>query len=85
MGFRSMDKDFGGTLDFKEFIQGLEGIGIKFTLADYKLVFETIDFDNKAMIDFHKFCLINTDKKDELEFLVISNFNSFREININKS
>lgn len=59
MGFRSMDKDFGGTLDFREFIQGLENIGIKFLLNDYRLVFETIDYDNKGVIDFYKFCLIN--------------------------
>ena len=48
----------------------MESIGVKFKLADYKLVFEHIDFDNKGTIDFYKFCLINTDKKAELDQLV---------------
>jgi Ca2+-binding EF-hand superfamily protein len=61
--FRSFDKDFGGSLDFKEFIIGLEGIGIRLKLEDCRLIFETLDFNNQGDIDFSKFCLLNTDRK----------------------
>lgn len=40
-------------------------------LNDYRLVFEQIDFDGKGVIDFFKFCLINPEKKEDLENLVI--------------
>ena len=37
--FRSFDKDYGGDLDLKEFILGLENIGIKLKYSDYKRIF----------------------------------------------
>ena len=68
--FRSFDKDFGGSLDFKEFITGMEEIGIKLKLPDYRRVFDTVDYDGKGEIDFNKFCLLNTDRKNDLLKLV---------------
>ena len=68
--FRSFDRDFGGSLDFKEFIQGMECIGVKLKLDDYRLIFETIDYDKEGSIDFTKFCLLNTDKKHDLKKLI---------------
>ena len=65
--FRNFDKDFGGSLDFKEFIEGMENIGVKLKLNDYRIIFEYIDFDNLGYIDFQKFCLLNADKRSELE------------------
>ena len=67
--FRSFDKDFGGSLDFKEFITGMEESGIKLKLGDYRLIFDTIDYDCKGEIGFYKFCLLNTDRKSDLERL----------------
>ena len=64
--FRNFDRDFGGSLDFKEFIQGMECIGVKLKLDDYRLIFEMIDYDNEGSIDFGKFCLLNSDKKHDL-------------------
>ena len=61
-GFRSFDKNYDGNLNFKEFMQGLENIGIKLVYDDYKRVFSFVDFDGKGDIDFNKFCLLNTDK-----------------------
>lgn len=68
--FRSFDKNFDGSLNFKEFIQGMEGIGVTLKLSDYRLIFDTIDYDGGAEIDFSKFCLLNTDRKHDLERLV---------------
>ena len=57
--FRSFDKNFDGVLNFKEFITGMEGIGVKLKLADYRLLFETLDYDDEGEIGFNKFCLLN--------------------------
>ncbi len=43
--FRNFDKDFGGGLDFKEFITGMEGIGMKLKIQDYWLLFDALDYD----------------------------------------
>jgi len=43
--FRSFDKNFDGGLNFKEFITGMEGIGVKFKISDYRLIFEALDYD----------------------------------------
>jgi Ca2+-binding EF-hand superfamily protein len=50
--FRNFDKDFGGSIDFKEFILGMESIGVRLKLADYRIIFEYIDHDNKGIFDF---------------------------------
>jgi Ca2+-binding EF-hand superfamily protein len=73
--FRNFDKDFGGSIDFKEFIEGMESIGVRLKLNDFRLVFERIDFDGKGIIDFQKFCLLNSDKRNELEQMVILTLN----------
>lgn len=43
--FRSFDTNYNGTLSFKEFITGMENIGIRLELEDFKVLFETIDYD----------------------------------------
>jgi hypothetical protein len=68
--FRTFDKNFGGTLDFKEFITGMESIGVKLKLEDYKMVFEALDYDNDGELDFKKFCYLNQDRKVDLNKLV---------------
>lgn len=60
--FRSFDKNYDGGLSFKEFIFGLENLGVKLKYEDFRLVFNSIDYDNSWEIDFWKFCLLNTDK-----------------------
>lgn len=62
MAFWSFDKNYDGGLSFKEFIFGLENLGVKFKYEDFWLVFNFVDFDNTWEIDFNKFCLLNTDK-----------------------
>ena len=64
--FRSFDKNFDGTLNFKEFITGMEGIGVKLRLEDYRIIFDSIDYDCAGEIDFTKFCYLNTDRKVDL-------------------
>jgi Ca2+-binding EF-hand superfamily protein len=44
----------------------MEGIGVKLKLEDYRLIFDTIDYDGEGDIDFTKFCYLNTDKKVDL-------------------
>lgn len=48
----------------------MEGIGVKLKLDDYRLVFESVDFDKEGEIDFTKFCFLNTDRKVDLKELV---------------
>ena len=60
--FRSFDKNFDGNLSFKEFMCGLENIGIILSLEDFQKIFKALDYDNAEDIDFEKFCLLNTDK-----------------------
>jgi hypothetical protein len=60
--FRAIDKDFGGALEFKEFMLAMEEIGIKLRLGDFKLLFEALDYDQKGTIDFPKFCHLNADR-----------------------
>ena len=43
--FRAIDKDFGGHLEFKEFMMALEEIGIKLRLGDFKILFDALDYD----------------------------------------
>jgi hypothetical protein len=64
--FRSFDKNFDGGLNFKEFITGMESIGVKLKLTDYKLIFDHVDYDGEGEIGFSKFCLLNTDRRQDL-------------------
>ncbi len=50
--FRNFDKNFDGGLNFKEFITGMESIGVKLKLADYRLLFEALDYDDEGEIGF---------------------------------
>lgn len=60
--FRAIDKDFGGQLEFKEFMLTLEEMGIKLKLTDFKLIFDALDYDGRGHIDFTKFCYLNADR-----------------------
>ena len=60
--FRNIDKDFGGLLEFKEFITSFEEMGIRLKLADFKMIFDALDYDSRGQIDFNKFCYLNADR-----------------------
>jgi Ca2+-binding EF-hand superfamily protein len=62
--FRRLDKDFSGSLNFREFVQGMNEIGFEISLSDYRLLFDQIDFDEAGEIDYFKFCLLDFDKHD---------------------
>lgn len=68
--FRQFDVNFDGSVEFHEFVQGLEICGINMPYHDYKLVFDAINWDNSKSINFNKFCLINTDKSNNIKQLV---------------
>lgn len=57
-----MDKDFGGKLEFSEFMLTLEEWGIKLRLGDFKLVFDALDYNQQGTVDFSKFCHLNLDR-----------------------
>lgn len=82
--FRAIDLDFGGYLDFKEFMSSLETLGIKLRLNDFKLIFDALDYDSKGTIDFSKFTYLNSDRFSVNDLLkrVISQLN--RLFNIEK-
>lgn len=61
--FRRFDKNFDGSLEFREFVQGMNEMGINLTLPDYRLLFDKIDFNNEQEIDYFKFCLLDYDKE----------------------
>lgn len=43
--FRRFDKDFGGSVDFREFVIGMGEMGVNLTLPDYRLIFDKIDYN----------------------------------------
>lgn len=57
--FRRFDKNFDGSLNFREFVSGMDEMGIHLTLPDYRLIFDCIDFNQDESIDFFKFCLLD--------------------------
>ena len=61
--FRRFDKNFDGSLNFREFVQGMGELGINLNLADYRLIFDTIDYNEEYEIDYFKFCLLDYDKE----------------------
>lgn len=69
--YRFFDKDYSGSLDFKEFILGLENMGIWLSYADYKMIFDSVDYDKQGEIDYNKFLLLNTDnkKQDKINYM----------------
>ncbi len=60
--FRSFDKNYDGNLTFKEFMTGLENIGIRLPLEDFKLMFDALDYNNEGEIGFNNFCMLNADR-----------------------
>jgi Ca2+-binding EF-hand superfamily protein len=64
--FRSFDKNYVGNLTFKEFMNGLENIGIRLALEDFKILFEILDYNKTGEIGFNKFCLLNTDRSKDI-------------------
>jgi Ca2+-binding EF-hand superfamily protein len=71
IAFRSFDKNYDGNLSFKEFMNGLENIGIRLNLEDFLTIFKSLDFDNKGEIDFSKFCHLNTDKLKDIHNYIL--------------
>jgi hypothetical protein len=45
---------------------GLENIGIRLSLEDFKMIFDSLDYNNEREIGFSKFCLLNADRAKEL-------------------
>jgi len=39
--------------------------GINFTLTDFRLIFEQIDYNETGDVDYFKFCLMDVDKAEE--------------------
>ena len=68
--FRKFDLNFDGGLSFEEFVTCCEWMGVSMPLTDFKMVFETIDYDKTGEIDFSKFCLFNTDKTNDVVSLI---------------
>jgi len=60
--FRRFDKNFDGSLNFREIKTSLDEIGMNLSLPDYRLLFEAIDYDEVGEIDFFKFTLLDYDK-----------------------
>jgi|LauGreDrversion4_2_1035121.scaffolds.fasta_scaffold194282_3 Ca2+-binding EF-hand superfamily protein len=47
----------------------LEDIGIKLRLNDFKLIFNSLDFDSKGVVDFDKFCHLNIDRYSLIDLI----------------
>lgn len=62
MAFRKFDCNYDGSLSFPEFMTGLEVLGIRYSLKDFRKVYDFIDYNQENQIDFNKFCMMNTDK-----------------------
>ena len=46
--FRSFDRNYDGILNFREFVRGMNLMGINLNLNDYKLLFDKIDFNGEG-------------------------------------
>lgn len=46
-------------------------MGIRLSYADYKMIFESVDYDKQGEIDYNKFLLLNTDnkKQDKINYM----------------
>jgi len=51
-------------------VSGCEFSGIHLPLEDFNTVYNIINYDNGEWIDFKKFCLINTDKSNDVHRLI---------------
>lgn len=69
VAFRKFDMNFDGSINFREFMNGMAILGINFGLPDYRLVFDAIDYDGTKEINFVKFCLLDTEKREDRERL----------------
>lgn len=49
---------------------GCEFCGIHLTLDQFKKVWSILDYDENDEIDFNEFCLINTDKTNDIHRLI---------------
>lgn len=64
--FRHFDLNFDGSLSFQEFVAGCEFSGIQLPIDEFKLVYNRLDYDKQGKVDFKKFCLLNTDRSNDL-------------------
>ncbi len=77
LAFRAIDENYDGVLNFKEFVDGFEKLGVRFSLLDFQKVFNAIDFDGNGTIDFSEFCMLNVDKSKDIP-------NQIREIRLSQ-
>jgi Ca2+-binding EF-hand superfamily protein len=64
--FRAFDLNKDNDLSFEEFVYGCEFRGITMPISDFKLVYDTIDYDGAGGISFLKFCLLNLDRTKDI-------------------
>jgi calmodulin len=53
--FDASDTNGNGTLQFREFVELLDGLGAGMTEGDYRIGFEAIDTDRNGRINFTEF------------------------------
>jgi Ca2+-binding EF-hand superfamily protein len=51
-------------------MNGLENLGIRLDIEDFSTIFKVLDYDSKGILDFNKFCLLNTDRSLDYRYLV---------------
>lgn len=51
-------------------MNGLENIGIRLELEDFKSIYDIVDHDQKGEIDFNKFCLLNADRARDIKDVI---------------
>lgn len=49
---------------------GCDFSGISLSLPDFKMVYDTLDYDKSGKVDFEKFCMLNTDKSTDINRLI---------------
>ncbi len=77
--FRRFDKNFDGSLNFREFVMGMNELGVNLALPDYRLIFDKIDFNKEDEIDYFKFCLLDYDK-EAMRQKLIDQYNSEEQL-----
>ena len=76
IAFRHFDVNFDGTVEFHEFIGGLESCGIMMPYEHYRQVWDLINYDGDKELNFGKFCLINIDKNNNVLDLIKNTINN---------